>query len=112
MSLKLLPVEDLAACCSPGLTSPVDREEAEVIASQIKALADPVRIQLVAIIRTAGEACGCDLYGAVGVSQPTVSHHLKILTEAGILLREKRGTWAWFSVDTSRMSAIAAIRVG
>ena len=77
----------------------------------LKAVADPARLQLLALIRASesGEACACDLSGPVGLSQPTVSHHLKVLTKAGLITREKRGTWAWFSVVPERLAEIASV---
>jgi ArsR family transcriptional regulator len=71
-----------------------------VLARQIKALADPTRIQILAMIKASADqaTCVCDMTEPLGVSQPTVSHHLKVLVDAGILHREKRGTWAWFSI--------------
>lgn len=107
-----LPIADgIDACCSNGLTAPLDREDAEVLAQLLKAVADPVRLQLISIIASnpGGETCACDLTEPVGLSQPTVSHHLKILTQAGILTREQRGTWAWFSVNSDRLAAIAHV---
>ncbi|HEY7723218.1 MAG TPA: metalloregulator ArsR/SmtB family transcription factor [Pedococcus sp.] len=92
-------------------TTVMDRSEAEATAALLKAVADPVRLQLLSLIRAADghEACVCDLTPAVGLSQPTVSHHLKILTEAGLLTRERRGTWAWFSIVPGRLEEIAGI---
>jgi ArsR family transcriptional regulator len=92
-------------------TTVMDRSEAEATAALLKAVADPVRLQLLSLIRTADghEACVCDLTPAVGLSQPTVSHHLKVLTEAGLLTRERRGTWAWFRIVPGRLEDIAAI---
>ena len=71
----------------------------------------PARLQLLALIRAAeaGESCACDLTEPLGLSQPTVSHHLKVLTEAGLLTREKRGTWAWYAVVPDRLDEIAAV---
>ena len=81
------------------------------MAQLLKAVSDPVRLQLVSIIASSpnGEVCACDLTAPVGLSQPTVSHHLKVLTQAGILEREQRGTWAWFSVNGDRLSTIAQL---
>ncbi len=103
--------DQLTACCSNGLTVPLSRDDAESLAHVLKAVADPVRLQLVSIIASSprGEACACDLNEPVGLSQPTVSHHLKILTQAEILTREQRGTWAWFAVNPERLNAIARI---
>ncbi len=74
----------------------------------LKALADPVRLQLLSIISASPnrEACVCDMTDAVPVAQPTVSHHLKTLVDAGILTRERRGTWAWFHLDTTALEEI------
>jgi ArsR family transcriptional regulator len=81
------------------------------LARLLKAVADPARLQLLALIKASadGESCVCDLTEPLGLSQPTVSHHLKVLTEAGLLTREKRGTWAWFSVVPERLAEIAAV---
>lgn len=96
-------------CCSPLSASAMNEADAEALAPVLKALADPVRLQLVSLIATTGEECACDLPGAVGKSQPTVSHHLKQLVEAGILDREQRGKWAWFSLRQERLHEICAI---
>jgi ArsR family transcriptional regulator, arsenate/arsenite/antimonite-responsive transcriptional repressor len=89
----------------------MDRGTAEALAALLKAVADPARLQLLALIRSAptGEACACDLIEPVGLSQPTVSHHLKVLTEAGLLTRERRGTWAWYAVVPERLEQLAAV---
>ncbi|MEO6018870.1 MAG: metalloregulator ArsR/SmtB family transcription factor [Knoellia sp.] len=98
-------------CC--GITTPggLSREQAETNAVLLKAVADPVRLRLLSIIRDSegGEACVCDLTPAIGLAQPTVSHHLKVLTEAGLVQREKRGTWAWFRVIPERLEDVRAI---
>ena len=101
-------VLDGPECCPSGLTQPMDRSSAEALAQLLKAVADPARLQLLALIR-ASESCACDLTEPLGLSQPTVSHHLKILTEAGLITREKRGTWAWFSVVPERLAEIASV---
>ena len=106
---EITEVNDMAQCCSTGLSQPIARADAEVLARVLKAVADPVRLQLLALIRSGGEVCACDLYEPVGLSQPTVSHHLKLLTEAGLLHREQRGTWAWFSVNGNRMDELARL---
>jgi ArsR family transcriptional regulator len=102
---------EAAPCC--GITTPggLSREQAEAHAVLLKAVADPVRLRLLSIIRDSegGEACVCDLTPAVELSQPTVSHHLKVLSEAGLIEREKRGTWAWFRVVPSRLDDVRAI---
>jgi len=97
-----------AACCEPALEAPLSRSDADALAHLLKAVADPTRLQLLSIIRSSpsNQACVCDLTAPVGLSQPTVSHHLKVLTDAGILDREQRGTWAWFSINQSRLQQI------
>ncbi len=99
------------ACCPDGLTAPMDRETAEQLARLLKAVADPARLQLLALLKSSpeGSACVCDLTGPLGLSQPTVSHHLKVLKEAGLVQREQRGTWAWFSVNGSRLQELADV---
>lgn len=98
--------------CSPGLACLlIEREEAERLAVMLKAIADPTRLQILRIIERApaGEACVCDLADCLGFRQPTVSHHLKIMTEAGLLNRERRGTWAWYSVNHHGLNRVRAI---
>lgn len=110
MPLAPLPLA-ASGCCGIGVEGGLGREAAETSAGLLKAVADPVRLQLLSAIRATagGEACVCDLTPLVGLSQPTVSHHLKVLVEAGLLEREKRGTWAWFRLVPSRLDDIAAI---
>ncbi len=103
------PALDLAACCASGLTAPLQRDEAEQLATVLKALADPARLQLLSLIRSAGEACACDLNEPVGLSQPTVSHHLKVLTRAGLISREQRGQWAWFRAEEARLAELGRL---
>ena len=108
----LATLTDDAACCGTLATDvAMDREQAEATAYLLKAVADPVRLRLLSLIRTSKdqEACVCDLTPAVGLSQPTVSHHLKVLTEAGLVTRERRGTWAWFRIVPSRLDDLSAI---
>jgi ArsR family transcriptional regulator len=85
--------------------------EATELSVVLKALADPVRLRLVSMIASAadGEVCACDLPDAVGRSQPTVSHHLSYLVDAGLVLREQRGRWAWFRVDRDRFGRLCSI---
>ncbi|WP_200949154.1 helix-turn-helix transcriptional regulator [Phycicoccus sp. Soil748] len=92
-----------------GATMP--REEAERRAALLKAVADPARLQVLGIVRgsPAGEACVRDLAEAVGLSQPTMSHHLRILVEAGLLTRERRGTWAWYTLVPERLAHVGTL---
>ncbi len=98
-------------CCPAGLREPIDRATAEDLARLLKAVADPSRLQLLALLRTSevGEACACELTEPLGLGQPTVSHHLKVLTDAGLITREQRGTWAWFAVVPERLAQLGTI---
>ncbi len=96
-------------CCDPLSTTPLSEQDAQTLAAVLKVLADPTRLQLVSLIANNGEECACDLPAAVGKSQPTVSHHLKQLVDAGILEREQRGKWAWFTLKMDRLNDVCAI---
>lgn len=99
----------IVACCPTGLRTPLSREEAEELARTLKAVADPARLQLLTLIRSTGEACACDLNEPLGLSQPTVSHHLRVLTDAGLIHREQRGQWAWFRVDEQALRSVGEL---
>ncbi|WP_374197777.1 ArsR/SmtB family transcription factor [Microbacterium sp. EST19A] len=102
--LALLPA-DVAVCCSPVTGGVLTAEEAERIAHTFKALGDPTRVRLLSLIAASdgGEACICDLTDPVGLSQPTVSHHMKLLVDAGLATREQRGRWAYYRVVTDTL---------
>ncbi|MFC9915801.1 ArsR/SmtB family transcription factor [Streptomyces sp. NPDC127197] len=105
-------VADEAGSCTPSLACLlIDRDEAERLAVMLKAIADPTRLQLFRLIERApsGEACVCDLTECLGLRQPTVSHHLKVMTEAGLLDRERRGTWVWYSVNQDGLRRVRNI---
>lgn len=109
---KLVPVEPLPLkqLCCPGLDElSLSEADADDIVVVLKALADPVRLRLMNLIANSGEACACDLPEALDRAQPTVSHHLKVLVEAGLLDREQRGKWAWFQVRPERLQALSAV---
>jgi ArsR family transcriptional regulator, arsenate/arsenite/antimonite-responsive transcriptional repressor len=110
MSAVKDPIPVAAACCPPVTARRLDEAAAVELAGVLKALADPVRLQLVSIIATApeGEVCTCDLPALVERSQPTVSHHLTQLVRAGLLDREQRGKWAWFRIRPDGFAAIRA----
>lgn len=97
-------------CCGPVLTEPIAADEAEELAAGFKLLADPVRLRILSLIANSGggELCGCDLPAQIGRSQPTVSHHLSLLAEAGLVTREQRGKWAWFKVEPERVAVLRA----
>ena len=113
MSSTLLPIVEAtdAACCTPLTTEALDAERAEDLARRLKALADPTRLRLVSIVAASEgeEACVCDLIEPVGLSQPTVSHHLKILMEAGFLTRSKRGTWAYYQLVPGALGQLSQL---
>lgn len=111
--LELTPVEAVA-CCSPVTREPLSAEAAERIAPLVKAIADPVRLRLLSLVASHadGEACVCDLNDAFDLSQPTISHHLKLLHEAGLLDREKRGVWVYYRVNPGPLGDLAALLGG
>lgn len=94
-------------CCS-SLAAPLDEGEAAALAAAFQALADPARVRLLSLIASApgGEVCACDLVAPVGRSQPTVSHHLRVLYEAGLVDRERRGQWVWYRAVPERLEAL------
>lgn len=93
-------------CCAPVLAAALSEAEAEDLAGAFKVLADPVRLRLLSLIASTEEACACDLVEPLERSQPTISHHLTVLTEAGLLTREKRGKWAWYRVVPERVAVL------
>ncbi|NKX50425.1 helix-turn-helix transcriptional regulator [Arthrobacter deserti] len=99
------------ACCAPLTAEPISADEARKFAQLLKAVADPARLRLVSLVAAQEnkEACVCDLTGPLGLGQPTVSHHLKILVDAGILRREKRGVWAYYSLVPGALERAAAV---
>ena len=98
-------------CCPAVLSSPLSEEGAAVIARDFAVLADPVRLRLLSLLVSApgGEACVCDLVEPVRRSQPTVSHHLKVLFDAGLIVGEKRGRWVWYRAVPDRLVQLRAI---
>jgi len=108
MYARRVDVKPIETCCAPVLAAALDEGEAEELAAAFKVLADPARLRLLSLVAGApgGEACACDLVAPVGRSQPTVSHHLAVLVEAGLLEREKRGRWAWYRVVPERLAVL------
>ncbi|MGH8862149.1 MAG: metalloregulator ArsR/SmtB family transcription factor [Jatrophihabitantaceae bacterium] len=106
----LSPLETVA-CCSPLSREPLSHQQAEQVAPLLKALADPVRLRLMSLVASheGGEACVCDLSGAFDLSQPTISHHLKVLHECGLLDRDKRGVWVYYRARTEALTDLAAL---
>jgi len=109
-SLTLTPASTVA-CCAPLAREPLTLEQAEQVVPLLKAVADPVRLRLLSLVLASagGEACVCDLTSAFELSQPTVSHHLKVLHDAGLLDREKRGVWVYYRVRSDVMQALARL---
>jgi ArsR family transcriptional regulator len=128
-SLAVLPAHDTAACCAPGQVTlpdrdgygplccaplsqgPLSAEQAGQVAPLLKALGDPVRLRLMSLVasRPGGEACVCDLAGDFDLSQPTISHHLKVLHEEGLLDRDKRGVWVYYKVRSQAMASLGTL---
>jgi ArsR family transcriptional regulator len=101
-----MDVKEITSCCGPVLAAPLAEAEAEELAAAFKVVADPVRLRLLSLIAEAGEICSCDLVTLIGRSQPTISHHTSMLADAGLVRREKRGKWAWFSVVPDRLAVL------
>jgi ArsR family transcriptional regulator, arsenate/arsenite/antimonite-responsive transcriptional repressor len=99
----------LVGCCAPLARTPLSAEGAANLAGLLKALADPTRLRLMSMIQShdGGEACVCELTGPLGLTQPTVSHHLKVLADTGLIEREKRGVWAYYRTVPAALQTIA-----
>ncbi|MGH3327321.1 MAG: metalloregulator ArsR/SmtB family transcription factor [Streptomycetales bacterium] len=106
-----LPITDLRACCAPLRGIGLEPDRAARLAAAFRALADPVRLQILNRLLTApdGAVCACDLVEPVGKSQPTVSHHLKVLREAGLVAAERRGTWIFYSAAPGQLEALTRV---
>src|SRR4051812_21513755 len=101
---------EVIGCCAPLAASTLSEEEADATAELFKALGDPARVRLVNLLATAdGPVCMCDLIEPVGLAQPTVSHHMKKLLDAGLVEREQRGKWAYFSLKRDAVEKLAAV---
>jgi ArsR family transcriptional regulator len=110
---ELLPVTDVtaASCCGPLSQETINAADAEAVARTFKALGDPTRVRILSIVASHAdqEACVCDLQEPLELSQPTVSHHLKVLMDAGFLTRSKRGTWAYYALVPGSLDAVAGV---
>ena len=111
--MELLPVRDVTACCSPLNGEEMSPENALSLSSSLRALADPARLRIISMVaaHADAEACVCDLTEPLGLSQPTVSHHMKVLTDAGYLTRSKRGTWAYYRLVPGALDGVAELLV-
>jgi ArsR family transcriptional regulator len=109
--LEMRPIATIAASCPPLLQEPLGADDADELASILKAIADPARLRLLSLIQAQPEheACVCHLTEPLGLSQPTVSHHLKVLLQAGLVEREQRGSWAFFRVREEPLAALTAL---
>ena len=110
-SLTVLSPVETVACCSPLSREPLSAQAAEQIVPLLKALADPVRLRLMSLVASheGGEACVCDLNDAFELSQPTISHHLKVLHESGLLERDKRGVWVYYRASAQALAGLASL---
>jgi ArsR family transcriptional regulator, arsenate/arsenite/antimonite-responsive transcriptional repressor len=100
----------LISCCAPLTAPTLSEEEAQSTAALFKALGDPARVRIVNLLAARGSAvCACEFEPALGLSQPTVSHHLRRLTDAGLLCREQRGKWAYFSINSEAAARLAGL---
>ena len=101
----------IAECCPPLSEAPLAADDAEDVAAALRVLADPARLRLLSIIQAqpGGEACVCHLTEPLRLSQPTVSHHLKVLTQAGLLERDQRGRWAYYRVVPEPLAALRSL---
>ncbi len=104
-------IATLDACCTPLQDSPLNHADADQLAAAFKALSDPIRLRMLSLIATApdGSACSCDLEAPVGKSQPTVSHHLSVLADAGLITKEKVGRWVYCAVVPERLAQLRAV---
>ncbi len=111
--IELLPLAEVTACCAPITREAISAGNAEKLASSLKAIADPARIRLISLVASHenAEACVCDLTAPLGLGQPTVSHHLKVLVDAGIFTRSKRGTWAYYRLVPGALDSLAELLV-
>lgn len=106
-----MEVRTITRCCEPVLTAPLSETDAEELAGAFKVLADPARLRLLSLVANSpsGEVCACNLVVPLGRSQPTISHHLSVLVDAGLLARERRGKWAWYSMVPEKLTVLCQI---
>ncbi|MFC4909029.1 ArsR/SmtB family transcription factor [Actinomadura gamaensis] len=111
MSKQLLPLVEAEGCCAPLAAEPIGADEAAELAPLFKALGDPVRLRLLSLIASheGGEACVCDLTGAFDLTAPTISHHLKVLRQAGLIGSERRGTWVYYWINPPLLERLSSL---
>ena len=100
------PVIDADLCCASVIDAPLSVADAAELAKVLAAISDPVRLRLLSIVAGNDEVCSCDLEGPLSRSQPTISHHTRILSEAGLITGDKRGKWTWWRIDPERLGAV------
>jgi len=103
---KVIPVGETRLCCGSVTEAPLAENEAMELARVLGALADPVRLRLLSLVAAQVEICSCDLERPLAKSQPTISHHTKVLAEAGLLVGERRGRWMWWRAEPDRLAAV------
>src|SRR5665213_270651 len=103
---QIVDVNESGLCCASVIETPLSHPDAVTLAHVLAALADPVRLQLFSIVAAQGEVCSCDLEAPLGRSQPTISHHTKLLAEAGLIMGEKRGRWVWWRIQPTRLTDV------
>src|ERR1700742_489262 len=110
-SLTVLDPVDTVACCAPLSAQPLSVEQAEQVAPLLKALADPMRLRLMSLVAShpGGEMCACDLGESFDLSQPTISHHMKVLHDAGLVDRDKRGVWVYYRARSQALGSLSAL---
>ena len=110
-AVEMLPIADVTACCAPVTAAPLNEGDAVRLAGVLKVVADPTRLRLLSLIAASpeGEICVCDLTAPLGLSQPTISHHLKVMAGAGLVEREKRGVWAYYRIVPDALSNLATL---
>jgi ArsR family transcriptional regulator len=111
MAARTISLLDPIACCAPVRADVLDEDQADLLANSFAALADPIRLRLLSFIAASDsdEVCACELLEPSGRSQPTVSHHMKILVDAGLIERDKRGLWVWYRLVPSRLDALRSV---
>ncbi len=112
MSARQAPTEVDVSCCSPLTEHALTAGDATALAGVFAALGDPVRLRLLSMIASNGEVCSCNLEGPLGKSQPTISHHTKVLADAGLIVGEKRGRWMWWHARPEQMAALRQVLGG
>ena len=108
-TIRVDPAEPETLCCPPLTETPLSEDDARSLAVVMTALSDPVRLRLLSLVASEGEVCSCNLEAPLGKSQPTVSHHTRILSEAGLLVGEKRGKWTWWRTAPDQLLAVRRV---